>query len=685
MEDKLWWKESKRIIQYNLQMKDAPLMDAKKIAQDTLDMGGNAITVNAGGVSAWYPTKVPFHEMNEHIPEGRDILQEVLEACHEKGIKVYARTGWSLVEEGIYHQKPHWIVRMPDGSPVAIGNDRPGLWRKNYPVCVNSGFSNEEVMLPVLDEIIENYDVDGIFWVGGFVYPCWCETCKKKYMKKYGKPLPDDFNSFEKDWLPSCGEENAMLFYNLMKEKRPNMPFIRYYLPISLNMGPGMQIAPDNIDDRAKSGNILCSEAQDILSLGAKKIPEWHTPAIRMKMGRTIDGMPPPIGIIHMCPGMDWRHVGMPDSEYLYWSSQVVANGGQLWSTLTGFNDTISDKRQFKAIAQVNNMIKNVEKDMDGAKSAAQVLLFADDGVYVQPWADALLRCHIEFDMLAQYQFAAERLEKYAVVILTGGFRYDAEAGAVLEKYVAGGGRIIVEGISEAALAPILPLLGIKDLIVTSEPMVAMYMRLEVAGSLLRKRIEESDLVPLRGRIGFCEAKEDAEVLATWVPSFSAFQDAGNPPERASLPALQTKVPLCVVNSHLKGKVMFLPYEPGSLISEFKMRDFYTMVGAYVDTMLGENKRVEIAAPSGVMASIFRKDNCLMVHYVNGVGTRPLQENNPCYNIKLSMKLNPGDKVKAVSACISGQQVSFDVDENVLTVELPKLEVWDMLKIEFDS
>lgn len=85
-----------------------------------------------------------------------------------------------------------------------------------------------------------------------------------------------------------------------------------------------------------------------------------------MKAGQRDDEALKPFGIIHSCPGMDWRHVGLPAAEYLPWMCQVPAAGGILWHSVTGYPDTITDKRILKAINQVDHMIVKSEADMEG-------------------------------------------------------------------------------------------------------------------------------------------------------------------------------------------------------------------------------------------------------------------------------------------------------------------------------
>jgi hypothetical protein len=262
-------------------------------------------------------------------------------------------------------------------------------------------------------------------------------------------------------------------------------------------------------------------------------------------MGRTIKNYPPPVGIIHACPGMDWRHACLPKAEFLYWAAQIPANGGSYWTTFTGFNDTVTDKRMIRTVEDFNKMTEKVVDDMDGAQSAVEVMLLSDGGPYVQGWAEALFTQHIDFDMLAHYQFSYDRIKDYKVVIAPKQFKYPAGADEALSAFVHAGGRLIVEGTSEKELAPVLGLLGVHGSVVSSEDLAAAYISIEQKAGDIQERLGESGYLPLRGKVGFYAPAKDAAVLLTWVPPFSPVEFAGLPPERASLPAAHTDVPLC--------------------------------------------------------------------------------------------------------------------------------------------
>lgn len=678
-----WWYKQLRMIQYNLQMKDTPRMDPERIASETENMGANAVVINVADSVVWYSTKIHSQKINPYLPKDRDLLKELIDAFHAHRIKVFGRGAFMGFEEETYYQNPGWVKRRPDGSPVMLGNERPGEWYRLYSPCPNSEFAFESGY-DVAAEAFLNYDLDGAFWLTGSISggSCWCDRCKALYRTQFGMEMPDRQELIDPAWDKQLKRRRQMQARDRIMRIKPDMPYLHYYWPFELDLDVGFKIPPDNIDEIAEQCNTLCTEAQDVLSMGSKRLPYWNTPSLRMKMGRTIENYPPPVGIIHACPGMDWRHTCMPEPEFLYWAAQIPANGGSYWTTFTGFGDTIPDKRMMKTVKKLNGMIRCIEDDMDGAVSDTQVLLLSDGGIYVQGWAEALMYAHIDFDMLAEYQVSSERLSRYPLVIVPKGFHYRTEYAAAFHDYVRSGGRLIVEGTDDRELEPVRELLGVHGIMVASEEQEAAYMRIEQEAVLFRERIGECPLLPLRGRMAFCQPREDAQVLLTWVPPFSRAATAGFPPERASLPKEHTDIPGCIVSRFGKGRVMFLPYEPSRMIMEYGLKDMYTIAAAFADFML-EEKKYEIHAPMRVITTAFRKDGENLIHLINGIGQRPLVETIPVSGIEIIIKL-AGRKPKKVEAAISGQRLQWSVRQDMLRITLPQLEVWDAVRVLYE-
>jgi hypothetical protein len=73
-----------------------------------------------------------------------------------------------------------------------------------------------------------------------------------------------------------------------------------------------------------------------------------------------------------------------------------------------------------------------------------------------------------------------------------------------------------------------------------------------------------------------------------------------------------------------------------------------------------------------------------MIHLINGIGQRPLLETIPCFNLEVCLKLG-GKKVKSATSKIAGMELQYSIENAMLKIKLPRLEIWDMLLIEYED
>ena len=651
-------------------------MDPGKIAEDTAELGCNVLVTNVGGIYAWYPSAVPFHHVNEYLPKDFDLLRELIEACHSRGIRVVARFDFSKTDDTTFQSRPQWFVRDKNHKPVAYGRDRMGPWSLLFSTCLNAGYRNEDVAQPVLREAMTAYGLDGVFLNAPNYEHCLCDRCREKYRAAYGVELPEERGALAPDWGSRCIRENVDGLYRTLKACRPDAPMLLYFNTHDPN---------ENLADRYATADVLCVEAQDVLSQGWQNLPAAHKPALHVKLGRRLPGHPAPMGIIHSCPGMDWRHTGLPAAEYRWWMSQIPANGGTLWHSVTGFADTIDDKRLLKTIAAVNADIRRVEDVMDGAREEVQTALLWHGQPSAEGWAQALTDNQLPFALLDRHQLSREYLDRFPLIILPEGFPVDGAGAEALTGYVAAGGRLLLEAADPQALEPLKALTGITGTVSRSEGLTASYLRLEGKSQKLEQGFEGVKLLAHRGTVLYYTPEASAEVLATLVPPFAPLDGVGAPPERASLPTPRTDLPLIAQRPHGRGQVLLLSFEIGRLALEYRLADHLRLVHNCVDLMLGDRRALWVRGLPGLSVSLWRRSNKLLLHLVNGVGQRPLAAATPLANLGFTLRLLPGQTVRAVRSRIGGGEVGWWQDGTLLHGALDRLEVWDMLEIAYTT
>lgn len=110
-----WWQSRTwRLVQTNLREIDMLDIHADQVVSGLQAFNANILMINAAGIIASYPTRLPYHYQSPYL-QG-DSLQAILAACHQAGIRVFARTDFSKVRRPIYEAHPEWATMTVDGN-----------------------------------------------------------------------------------------------------------------------------------------------------------------------------------------------------------------------------------------------------------------------------------------------------------------------------------------------------------------------------------------------------------------------------------------------------------------------------------------------------------------------------------------------------------------------------------------
>jgi hypothetical protein len=148
----------------------------------------NSITCFARGHHGWcyYPTEVG----KMHPTLDFDLLGAQIEACHAADINVpvYITVGW---DELAARDRPEWLEVTPDGGPRGAPPLKPG-WRK---LCFNTSYL--DYVIAITEEVLRNYDGDGVFLDIINQGECCCPACLAG-MEKQGLDAnqPEDRQAF---------------------------------------------------------------------------------------------------------------------------------------------------------------------------------------------------------------------------------------------------------------------------------------------------------------------------------------------------------------------------------------------------------------------------------------------------------------------------------------------------------
>ena len=684
--EKQWWKTASRVIQTNLQVMDTPRMSAEQLAQNVVELEGNVLAVNVGGIYAWYQSEVLYHHINEWLPKERDLLGDIVRECRKRRVKVIARFDFSKADDSVYLQKPQWFVRNPDGTPHAYGIGRTGPWSILYSTCINGGYRNYEVAVPVLKEALKRYEFDGVFLNAPNYEPCFCESCRKKYRQVFGEELPMEWENgknittsptfahrkgikgVREEWESLCYKDNIRLIRENVQAVSPGIPLILYFKTYG-----------EDLDARVSTADVLCAEAQDILSQGIENITPFWLPSLNAKYGSVPEHMPAPFGIIHSCPGMDWRHAGLPEAEYQSWMSRVAANGANLWHSLTGFKETIGDQRLLRTIKAVNQDAVQVEMAMNGAKSAAQVLVVWNSTKSAEGWIGGLLNTQIQFDVEDEKRFSVQRACRYQAVIVPSGGKMLETKKRELEECVRRGVSLLIEEHRASWARESHEFLGIEEEVQGGGELKAAYWRFETDS--LQRNLEETLLLPHQGETLYCTVKESSVTEATLVQPFAPLDAVGAPPERASIPVQRTQLPLCVTHKEGDGAVLYLPFAFGCLLREYGLPDDLRLLENMIDWALKDSRVFRMEPCPGLEAVLYQTQNGALLHLINSVGGRPLMKMVPLVDVEFNLLLPPGVSGADVKVLLGPKAVVVRNKERILTVSAARVETWSTFEI----
>lgn len=149
--------------------------------QEMLKLGHvNSITVFAKCHHGWayHPTKA--NEMHPGL--NFDLLGAMIEAAHEIGVKtpVYISVG---LDEKMARRHPEWLIRNKNESTQWVPDFfHPGYHR----FCFNSPYL--DYLIPQIEEVVENYEADGLFLDIAGVHECYCQNCIEAIRRQGSDP-----------------------------------------------------------------------------------------------------------------------------------------------------------------------------------------------------------------------------------------------------------------------------------------------------------------------------------------------------------------------------------------------------------------------------------------------------------------------------------------------------------------
>jgi hypothetical protein len=427
-----WYATMRRCGQTNFNERDPIELDINWWIEYWSSLKLDALLLNAGGIMAFYPTRIPYHHRSQFLDD-RDLFGEFTKAAKAAGMRVVARMDCNYVYGEAYKAHPEWVERSGDGKPV-MNSESPWL----YKTCMYSGYFTEQ-MPAIIREVNSLYDVDGFFTNGwpstGKPPACHCEACRKLA----DPTTPEGYEQHLARVL-----DIWKLWDSTAKQKKRDSVYVG-------NLGGGIR-AVTNLSQIATVAGWFNADHQG--RSGAT--PIWDCAqqgrvAQAVMKGRTITNV---TGSYANTSPL-WRHTSKAPLEATMWMAQTVASGMTPWYHWLGgkpedhrWEKTGRDFYQWLAANETHFINQHSMASLGVVFSQRTNAFYRPPGghdptEFLQGVYKALLDGRFLFDFVHEDDLGPEALAKYQALILPNAAVLRSEQCAQLRDYAGRGGSLL--------------------------------------------------------------------------------------------------------------------------------------------------------------------------------------------------------------------------------------------------
>ena len=673
------------------------------------------IIVNAGGIVAYYPSRVPLHRPAQQLG-GRDLFGELCRAAHEDELVVFARMDSNRAHEEFYRAHPDWFAVDAAGRPHKAG--------ELFVTCVNGPYYDEHIPA-ILREIAERYHPEGFTdnsWSGlGRGTICYCENCRRKFRERSGKDIPR-----ETDWNDLAYREWIRWNYDRRLEI--------WDLNNRTTKSAG---GPDCIWAGMNSGSVssqcqsfrdckeICRRA-DIIMLDHQSRSDATGFQNNGETGKLIHGLlgwdklVPESMALYQAGRPTFRLASKPPAEARMWMLDGIAGGLQPWWHHIGAYH--EDRRMYQTAEPVYRWHKEHEEFLVNRQPIASVGVVwsqqntdfygRDDADLLVdlPWrgiTQALIRARIPY-LPVHADYLERDAAQFSLLVLPNlGAMSDAQVASV-RRFVERGGGLLATGETSRfnEWGDPRPDFALADLFgthVTGPPRAGdearrkkhasdtahTYLRLnpdfrarvdgphtddEPAITAERHPVlrgfEATDILPFGGLLESLRVDARAEVLATLVPAFPIY-----PPETAWMHEPKTNIPGLILNTTPAGaRVAFLPADLDRRFGRDNLPDHGDLLANLIRWAAKDDIPVVVEGPGLIDCHLYHQPGLLILHLVNltsaGTWRQPVHELIPVGPLKLRIQRPADVRGKRARLLVAGKTETAKTHANWIHLQV---------------
>jgi hypothetical protein len=696
-----WYRRTLRWGQTNITEADPNRYDIDWWRSQWRRTATQGVIVNAGGIVAYYPSRVPLHRPAERLG-GRDLFGDLCRAAHDEGLVVFARMDSNRAHEEFYRAHPDWFAVDAAGRPHKAGD--------LYVACVNSPYYDSHIPA-ILTEIAERYHPEGFTdnsWSGlGRNTICYCTNCRTSFRERTGKDVPP-----AKDWGDPAYRE--WIRWNYAR---------RLEIWDSFDRTARAAGGPDCVWAGMNSGSVsaqcqsfrdfkaICERAA-IVMLDHQSRSDASGFQNNGETGKLVHGLlgwdklVPESMAMYQAGRPTFRLSAKPPAEARAWMLEGIAGGLQPWWHHVGAYH--EDRRMYRTAEPVCRWHQQHEAFLVDRQPVATIgvvwsqqnadFFGRDDAELLVdlPWrgvTQTLVRARIPY-LPVHADLVDRDASRFSALVLPNlGAMSDAQIASV-RRFVARGGGLFATG--ETSLCdewgdarPDFGLAGTlgahaADTRRTGDEAgrkkqasetVHTYLRIdpelrgrvdgphvagEPAGGGARHPVlrgfDETDILPFGGRLEPVGVDAGAQVLLTFVPAFPIY-----PPETAWMREPKTDVPGLVLNAVGDARIAFLPADLDRRFARDNLPDHGDLIANIVRWVARDDVPIVVEGAGLIDCHVYRQPGRLIVHLVNltsaGTWRAPVHELIPVGPLQVRVRLPRGVRGATARLLVGGAVV----------------------------
>jgi hypothetical protein len=670
-----WYRQSYRKLFFDYHTYQAALnvasqFDADHWAAQLEKTHVQAVSLHAYCNYGWrYYRKGKTGYVHPGLPEGLDLVEEVMQACHERGIRVIAYFnvhGGEAMDQ--YH--PEWI------STRANGERRKGV------VSLFSPYF-EEFLLPLLEEFSNNYQVDGVFFDFLRIDNPDDQHARKQFVLQTGKTYPDspESNSWREyiQWLLAEGKRKRMQAMEALHKGNPDVL-------VAFNWSYNFlqpEVPPDQVGFLS-----MDIEPEDQVFEASFIGKYWAT------FGKPFD-------IMNSAFLQWWGDWGVkPAVTMKQECAAVMANGGRTWIGYQIRPEYFVEEALMNEFRKTFEFVKEREdlcKEMVPVPNIAilhsssihyksdPVLAFYNSGlISLRGACKMLMELGQPFHILNE-EVLLENLERYRIVILPDQRYIGEQLADALRVFVERGGRLI--GTVRTATQD-------EDYRSTGKYLLGDVFGVKLVGEygydhsyieLKEPGLKKDVLGMAQQAYGDCALMEagSARVLADlWEPLL--LKD-GRYVHLSSPPGKYTGHPAITLNHYGKGQAVFLSNDIFYAYAHRSQWNLKNLFGNIL-TMIDPEKLIAVEAPGMVEVVLNRMGPAIQIHLVNHYREKALEgaitlveEMVPVCNIGISLKKEK--EPVSITLQPEGTELQWSYRDGYVNFRVPKLEIYSIVEV----